>query len=96
MRELRRRARLASAKQYLVKPNEEPRWLAALPPVEARLARTMLEATREMAMRLAEAPMNGDVEHATAARIAAAVPEPELAVVGAGRPKRRSSGRGQR
>jgi hypothetical protein len=50
LREVRRRARSASARSYLARLSEEPRWVAALPPAEARFARTMLEATREMAL----------------------------------------------
>jgi hypothetical protein len=50
LREVRRRAKSASARSYLARLSEEPRWVAALPPAEARFARTMLEATREMAL----------------------------------------------
>lgn len=55
LREVRRRARSANAGRYLAQLSEEPRWVAALPKAEARIARTMLEATRELALRSAEA-----------------------------------------
>jgi hypothetical protein len=65
LREVRRRARSASARAYLARLREEPRWVAALPAAEARIARTMLEATREMALRAAD-PLGEMTAHAQA------------------------------
>lgn len=53
LREVRRRARSASA-SALAARREEPRWVSALPAPEAKIARTVLEATREMALRAAD------------------------------------------
>jgi len=63
LREVRRRARSASAGAYLARLKEEPRWVSALPAAEARIARTVLEATREMAMRSAD-PLGEITAHA--------------------------------
>jgi hypothetical protein len=52
LREVRRRARTASASSLARR--EEPRWVSALPAPEAKIARTVLEATREMARRAAD------------------------------------------
>lgn len=54
LREVRRRARSASASSSLAGLREEPRWVSALPAAEAKIARTVLEATREMARRVAD------------------------------------------
>lgn len=54
LREVRRRAKSASASSYLAGLREEPRWVSALPAAEAKIARTVLEATREMALRSAD------------------------------------------
>jgi hypothetical protein len=54
LREVRRRARSASASSYLSGRREEPRWVSALPEPEAKIARTVLEATREMVLRAAD------------------------------------------
>jgi len=53
LREVRRRARSASASS-LASRREEPRWVSALPAAEAKIARTVIEATREMALRAAD------------------------------------------
>ncbi len=60
LREVRRRARSASS---LAARREEPRWVSALPAPEAKIARTVLEATREMALRAAD-PLGELTEHA--------------------------------
>jgi hypothetical protein len=65
LREVRRRAKSASVSSYLAGLREEPRWVSALPAAEAKIARTMLEATREMAMRAAD-PLGELTEHAEA------------------------------
>ena len=65
LREVRRRARSSSASAYLARMREEPRWVSALPAAEAKIARTMLEATREMAMRAAD-PLGELTQHAEA------------------------------
>jgi hypothetical protein len=59
LREVRRRARSASASSL----REEPRWVSALPAAEAKIARTVLEATREMALRAAD-PLGELTAHA--------------------------------
>ena len=60
LREVRRRARSAS---YLSARREEPRWVSALPAAEAKIARTVLEATREMAQRAVD-PLGELTAHA--------------------------------
>lgn len=50
LNEVRRRVRSGKLAR-LAASAEEPRWLAALPPAEARLARSVLEATRALAGR---------------------------------------------
>lgn len=64
LREVRRRARSASASSLAAK-REEPRWVSALPAAEAKIARTVLEATREMALRAAD-PLGELTAHAEA------------------------------
>lgn len=49
LNEVRRRVRSGKLAR-LAASSEEPRWLAALPPAEARLARSVLEATRALAL----------------------------------------------
>jgi hypothetical protein len=69
LREVRKRARASGGQTFLARLHEEPRWLSALPATEARLARTMLEATREMARRAADplgTPAPAVPEHAPA------------------------------
>lgn len=79
LREVRRRVRSSGAQGYLARLNEEPRWLSALPPAEARFARTMLEATREVAI---SAQWDDAVERA--------VPSPPVtATAAAAAPRRR-------
>ena len=63
LREVRRRARSAGAGSSLAGLREEPRWVSALPAAEAKIARTMLEATREMALRTAD-PLGEITAHA--------------------------------
>ena len=65
LREVRRRAKSAGASSYLAGLREEPRWVSALPAAEAKIARTVLEATREMAKRAAD-PLGEITEHAEA------------------------------
>jgi hypothetical protein len=60
LREVRRRAR-ASSGAYLARLQVEPRWVSALPEAEARIARTMLEATREMALRAVDPDPFGEL-----------------------------------
>jgi hypothetical protein len=50
LREVRRRVRSGKLARLAARA-EEPRWLAALPPEEARLARSVLDATRALADR---------------------------------------------
>lgn len=50
LNEVRRRVRSGKFAR-LAASTAEPRWLAALPPAEARLARSVLEATRALAGR---------------------------------------------
>lgn len=68
LREVRRRAKSASARQYLARLNGEPRWVSALPAAEAKIARTVLEATREMALRSAEPDPLGELTARAEAR----------------------------
>lgn len=55
LREVRRRVRAGDPQRFLSRLEQEPRWVAALPPEEAKVARTMLDATRELARRAVEA-----------------------------------------
>ena len=59
LREVRRRARSAGASSL----REEPRWVSALPAPEAKIARTVIEVTREMALRAAD-PLGELTAHA--------------------------------
>lgn len=86
LREVRRRVRAGNPQRFLDHLEAEPTWVAALPEAEAKVARTMLEATRELARRARDTSLT---ERELAAVVAAPAPaveaEPVMAVVGAKR-----------
>lgn len=55
LREVRRRVRAGNPQRFLEHLEAEPKWVAALPAPEAKVARTMLAATRELAQRAVDA-----------------------------------------
>lgn len=89
LREVRRRVRAGNPQRFLDHLEAEPKWVAALPEAEAKVARSMLAATREFARRAVDAaPSEAEVflEKGDAPE-APAIPPPELAVAA---PARRS------
>ncbi len=92
LREVRRRVRAGNPQRFLDHLAAEPNWVAALPAAEAKVARTMLEATRELARRAMDtAPAEQEI-FSSPAPVAAPVPAPEPAYAQVGT-KRRASPR---
>jgi len=55
LREVRSRIRAGDPRRFLERLEPEPRWVAALPEAEAKVARTVLDATRELARHALQA-----------------------------------------
>jgi hypothetical protein len=91
LREVRRRIRAGNAARMVEQLAEEPRWVTALPEAEAKVARTMLAATRELAAKAQRPveptmdPLSGPVA-VNASRVGAV----EVAVAGAKKAPRRT------
>lgn len=85
LREVRRRVRAGNPQRFLDHLEAEPKWVAALPEAEAKVARSMLAATREFARRAVD---SNPVEAEVFIEPAAPAPVPEVALATAGRKSR--------
>jgi hypothetical protein len=84
IREVRRRTKAENSERFIARLQREPLWVGALPSSEAKFARAVLAATRELVG--SAAPV--EVAPAKAPDVLPAVSKPKPATVGAARRRR--------
>lgn len=85
IREVRRRVNAGDPTRFLARLEAAPRWIAALPEPEAKVAGKMIELARELARRAVEAraaaPSFADVDAGVRALPASDIPDAEIEIV---------------